>query len=239
MSSFSVVIPSRNPRNLHHCLSALLAREPDLPHERVIVIDDGGGPGAFQFPRVRVVPGDVPFVFARNCNIGIREAGGDDIVLLNDDALLASAGGLSKMAKAVADAPRLGFCSAAVVGRAHPDQFPLKDEAIRVVESMPNFACVLVPRATLDAVGLLDESLTGYSADDCDMALRVRRAGLDVCVYDGCVVFHEEGGPVGPTFTALPNFRELYEIGEELFARKWPDGPAEPPPTPDAGPGAP
>ena len=29
-----------------------------------------------------------PFIFARNCNLGIRAAGSDDVVLLNDDALL-------------------------------------------------------------------------------------------------------------------------------------------------------
>jgi glycosyltransferase involved in cell wall biosynthesis len=102
--AFSIIIPSRNATNLTACVKAVRAAGETA---RIIVVDDGvdwpeaeilmhpekpdnehwGWPNVFRFDGVK------PFVFARNCNIGIRAAGEDDVVLLNDDALLESEDG--------------------------------------------------------------------------------------------------------------------------------------------------
>ena len=83
--SFSVVIPSARAQNLIPCVRAILDREPDLPPDRIIVVDDGARADAeAHLPPVRWVTGIKPFVFARNANLGIRTAA-TDVILLNDD----------------------------------------------------------------------------------------------------------------------------------------------------------
>ena len=80
----SVIIPSKNPVNLAACITAIRAAGETC---RIIVVDDGlpaynHGIGA------DTVLGHKPFVYSRNINLGIYAAGTDDVILLNDDALL-------------------------------------------------------------------------------------------------------------------------------------------------------
>ena len=52
------------------------------------------------------------------------------------------------------------------------------------------FVCVYIPRRIIDLVGLLDDRLTGYGREDDLYCLKVRRAGLKIGVWHGCVVEH-------------------------------------------------
>src|ERR1700678_1206134 len=99
--SFSIIIPSKSRLNLLACVECIRDA-----HEtaRIIVIDDFADRDEARFLReegpehVRQctwVNGITPFVFARNINRGIRAAGDDDVILLNDDALLSSHLGFS------------------------------------------------------------------------------------------------------------------------------------------------
>src|SRR3954463_8946385 len=101
--SFSVIIPSRTDSNLHACVDAIREAGETC---RVIVVDDG-----LKDRRAdcEYVQGVKPFVYARNCNLGIAAASGlqllseqkyesgqiatyqsskPDILLLNDDCTL-------------------------------------------------------------------------------------------------------------------------------------------------------
>ena len=84
--SFSIIILSRNISNLTACVAAIRKAGETA---RVVVIDDGLERGSLLdlVGPIRFADGVKPFCFARNVNIGIRAAG-DDILLLNDDALL-------------------------------------------------------------------------------------------------------------------------------------------------------
>jgi hypothetical protein len=80
------------------------------------------------------------------------------------------------------------------------------------------FICVLIPRRTIDTVGMLDERFVGYGMDDDDYSLRVRKAGLKLGIYDGCFVDHSSltssfRGPAGAGGDFLPNMK--------LFIEKW------------------
>lgn len=111
--SLSVIIPSRNIDNLRPCVAAVRKHEPEA---RIIVVDDSDNDssiyslcmeqGCWQYV------GCKPFVFSRNVNIGIRAAGDDDVILLNDDALLESPGGFSLMQEAARQAPEFGIIGA-------------------------------------------------------------------------------------------------------------------------------
>ena len=62
-----------------------------------------------------------------------------------------------------------------------------------------SFVCVYLMRAILEVVGPLDERFTGsidgemvYGGEDDDYCYRVRQLGLNLGVFDGCVVDHSK-----------------------------------------------
>ena len=200
------------------------------------MIDDGLAVRPFQdFQNVRYLDGESPFVFARNCNIGISAAVTNDVILMNDDALLMTPRGLSEMQKAYYQnwPPTVGLVSAASnhVGNPNmwpswpcigPPRYPGYRGAVELREDprMVCFVCVFIPRVTIDNVGFLDETFTGYGCDDDDYCLRVRRAGLKIGIFDGCVVDHGSlestfrPGNKGGDFSAnLARFKEKWGAG--------------------------
>lgn len=222
----SVIIPSKNASNLMPCVEAVRKCE---PHARVIVVDDGLDLGRISRKGecwcchngpVRVISGVVPFVFARNCNRGIGAAGTDDIILLNDDALLQTPGGFTAMQRLAQEHPEYGVISATTNVAGNLDQEPrgigLRDAGARPVA----FVCVLVPRRTLDLVGLLDERFTAYGYEDSDYCRRVRNVGLRVGIFDGCFVDHRS---LTSTFRGAPGKAGNIGPGGAIYRQKWGD----------------
>lgn len=195
--SLSVIIPSKTAVNLKACIDGMRAA---AEISKVIVVDDFAV-RAPELPSdcgwVTWIKGIRPFVFARNINIGICEAGTDDVILLNDDALLMTEGGFSTMQASARAHPEFGIISATTNISNSPTQRPrgigLRESPAR---GLP-FVCVLIPRRTIEAVGLLDERFAGevdgemvYGGEDDDYCYRVRIAGLKLGVHDGCFVDH-------------------------------------------------
>jgi len=114
----SIIIPSKNPVNLAACITAIRAAGELC---RIIVVDDGlpaynHGIGAY------VVQGHKPFVYARNINLGIYAAGTDDVILLNDDALLKTERGFLKMWDQSKRRPQYGVIASACNNVGNPLQ---------------------------------------------------------------------------------------------------------------------
>jgi GT2 family glycosyltransferase len=219
--TFSVVILSAKPDNLRDCLAWLFEKEPMFPRNRIIVVDDGaqaGWEGAG--PGVSWVQGIKPFVFARNANIGIRAAG-TDVLLLNDDARLTTKFGFTSMSFAARSRPDVGICSAAISGVVgNPSQQPwLVAAGMRYEPANLAFVAVYIPKSTFDRVGPLDEQFAGYGYEDNDYCVRVKKAGLGLSIYDGCVVEHSVAG--NSTFRTKLNIQELMEANRQLFIKKW------------------
>lgn len=222
---FSIIIPSRNTDNFLHCVAAVEECETGA---RVIGVDDG-----LNHERLRadkrtlrffdpassstLIGGTVPFVFARNVNLGIRAAGDDDIVLLNDDALLTTPGGLTLMQRACEQYPEIGIIGATSNCVGNPNQFP-RAIGLRPEDRMVCFICVYIPRRTLNLVGLLDERYVGYGMDDDDYCFSVRKAGLKIMVHDGCFVDHKS---LRSSYRGSPTTSSDFRPNLELFKQKW------------------
>lgn len=216
--SLSVVIPSKNAANLVPCVNAVRKCEPDIS---IRVVDDGLDTFSF-LPRLDWQPpvlftlGAKPFIFARNCNLGIAAAGKDDVILLNDDALLTTPGGFTAMQREAQEHPEFGLIASACNTVGNQNQWPRPGIGLREDPRMVCFVCVLIPRRTSDLVGLLDERFTAYGYEDDDYCLRVRRAGLKIGIYDGCFVDHAS---LKSTFRgATP---QPLEPGRQIFIEKW------------------
>ena len=210
----SIIIPSRKSENLRACIATIdQFNRSELI--RLIVVDDGLAEYPQNQDRLRVIPGVKPFVFARNCNLGIRAAGEDDVILLNDDALLTTPDGFTRLIEVGQAHPEYGVIAAASNNVGNVNQRP-RAVGLREEPRMVNFVCVWIPRRTLKAVGLLDEIFTTYGFEDDDYCLRVRKAGLKLGIYDGCVMDHK---------TLKSTFRGEghpgLAAGCKIFMRKW------------------
>lgn len=226
MNELSVIIPSKSITNLVPCLAAVRKYEPDA---RIIIVDDG-----IQWRDVEdeplkntlIVRGERPFIFARNVNIGILKAGMDDVIVLNDDALLTMDHGFSNMQAAVKwSRTNWGIVSACtnVAGNIQQRQQP--GGALREVTRLPGhsapvvaFVCVFIPRSTFRRIGGLDERFTAYGWEDNDYCRRVQDAGLRVGVFDGCFVDHSK---LKSSFRGGAAKAGDIEPGRRIYMEKW------------------
>jgi hypothetical protein len=217
MNNLSVIIPSRMAPNFIPCADALRQNEPDAI---IRLIDDGMD--LSWLPRDGMGPcigykAKKPFIFARNVNLGIRESGTDDIVILNDDALLKTPGGFSLLQRVAEEHPDYGVIASTTNNVGNLNQIP-RGIGLRDDPRMVCFVCVLIPRRTIDLVGLLDERYVGYGFEDDDYCLRVRNAGLKIGIHDGCFVDHKH---LPSTFRGSPTAAGDLKQNAEIFKTKW------------------
>lgn len=230
MRGLSVVVPSRNDSTLVACFEAVRRSEHEL---RLIVIEDGLK--LDWLPREDFMPAighnpHLPFVFARNVNLGMKLAVADDVILLNDDALLETPNGFTAMQRIAEEHPEYGVIAAATNVANNPAQMRRAGAELRDAGKAVAFVCVLIPRRTIDLVGLLDERFAGeidgemiYGGEDTDYCYRVRKAGLKIGVFDGCFVDHAslpstfrpdgKGLPINAT---RQRFREIHGVEMEI-----------------------
>jgi hypothetical protein len=218
-AGLAVIIPSKTTSNFMQCAEAVRVCEPQV---RIIGIDDGLDVEAMNLPREDLMPtwitrGEKPFIFARNVNIGIRAAGRDDVVILNDDAILKTPGGFSLLQKAATEHPEFGLMAATtnVVGNRNQQPHGI---GLREDPRMACFVAVFIPRTTLDAIGYLDERFTAYGHEDDDYCYRVRRAGLKIGIHDGCFVDHAS---LKSTFRTTQGWQMGLNEGRRIFIEKW------------------
>jgi GT2 family glycosyltransferase len=190
----------------------------------VVVVDNAstdGGPEAVatEFPDVRLIRLDENRGFAGGVNVGVAAAledGADAVLLLNNDAT-AEQGFLEPLVQALSADDAGAACAQildAVTGRiwyagasydpsrGHQGRHtgfgdpPLPPETRPYETERACGGAMLISRAALDAVGVLDESLFAY-AEDVDWSLRARAAGLRILVVPASVVRHRVSAATG------------------------------------------
>ncbi len=93
MSQISVIIVSWNARNyLRDCLTSIREAGGSLVRE-IIVVDNASSDGspdmvAAEFPEVKLIPAGANLGFARANNLGIKQASGSFLALVNSDVIV-------------------------------------------------------------------------------------------------------------------------------------------------------
>lgn len=212
-----IIILSADADNLRRCVGSLVEHEPDLTAADIIVIDDGARAGEPDLP-VTWLSGEVPFVFARNVNLGIQAAAPCDVILLNDDAHLMTPAGLTLLHLQTIGHEGIGAASPAITGNVcNPRQRRHWPERWRVESQMLAFVCVCIPRATIDTVGLLDEQFVHYGFDDNDYSRRILDAGLGLAVWDECIVAHDGKS----SYRQQEGWEKQMAQNKALYEAKW------------------
>lgn len=223
--AYHVVIPSKLKSNLLHCLAAIRQQQPEA---RVIVVDDGLELADEEKQALGCIwlRGVKPFVYARNCNIGMRYQGlpelrykeePRDVILMNDDALLMTPGGFAALADQAEGHPEYGVIGAVTNMVGNVNQRP-RSIGLREDPRMVCFICVYIPRRTIETVGMLDEIFTKYGEDDVDYCLRVRNASLKIGISDDCFVDHS---CLQSTFRGQPQKSGDMAYNRQIFIDKW------------------
>ncbi len=194
------------------------------PALSVVVVDNAStdaGPDAVatEFPDVRLIRLDENRGFAGGVNVGIAAAlddGADDVLLLNNDATAEpgfleplvealSADGVGATCAQILDAAtgRIWYAGATYdPRRGHHGRHtgfgdpPLPAGAAPRETERACGGAMLISRAALDMVGMLDESLFAY-AEDVDWSLCARAAGLRILVVPASVVHHRVSASTG------------------------------------------
>ncbi|MCC6547741.1 glycosyltransferase family 2 protein [Candidatus Sumerlaeota bacterium] len=215
--TFSVVIVSLNGRQrIAMPLDALAASDP-RPHE-VIVVDNGSSDGLSDFvvanyPWVTLVRAPRNLGFAGGNNLGIVNAVGDVVVLLNDDTE-PRANWLAPIRDAFAANRRLGIAGCSLLypggekiqhqgGVIHAngltdhaewnaqwsgeDSLPAHIDAPYVTG-----AAMAIRRSVIDRVGMLDAGYWPIYFEEVDFCERATRAGFGCAVVPRSVVIHHE-----------------------------------------------
>jgi hypothetical protein len=78
--------------------------------------------------------------------------------------------------------------------------------------------CMLIKRAVIDSVGLLDESFGIGGFDDTDYSMRAGLAGYRCVSVHSSYVYHKKH----VSFAALGDRKSLVSPGEKEYFRKWP-----------------
>lgn len=143
-------------------------------------------------PGWEVIQGIEPFTFARNLNLGLRAAGSDDVLAVNDDVAFSAP---------LVDALRGCFSVPGPVALVSPQvdggignmmcrmTHRISADFERSTMAVP-FVCVMLRRDALNDIGLLDERFDGYGGDDEEWCLRALARGWSLAVTPRVVVKH-------------------------------------------------
>lgn len=206
------------------CLASLQASA--YARLRVLVVDQAshdGSPARIRaaFPDVDVLELPANVGFAAGMNAGMRHAltqGATHLLLLNNDTVV-DAGMVAALVAALG--PGVGMTGPAIYYHAAPSQlwsqggdlhplllemsgdhgraWPLPDRP--TPRGFLSGCALLIPRRTVERVGLWDERFFMYY-EDLDYCLRVQRAGLALVLVPAAVLWHKvatsSGGPSSP-----------------------------------------
>ena len=206
------------------CLDALSAvTEPPI---RVVCVDQGSTDGSVEavrerHPEAHLIENGRNLGFSGGHNVGIRwalESGAEWVVLLNNDAAIAS-DAIAAFAAAARDHPRAGILTGKLYLADRPDRVsfagqryiawlgysgrhrgegrrdrPRYDRPGRVDRAVG--ALMAISRNTVDAVGFLDEDIFAY-VEDVDYSLRARSAGFEVMFVPGARAWHKVAASTG------------------------------------------
>ena len=217
MPRLSIIIVSYNASaDLDRCLQSLVAHEPTVDHE-IVVVDNASTDDTIAMLRtrwsgVRLIAAGENLGFAKANNVGIRETSGELVLLLNGDTRV-PAGAIDELVAMLDKRPDVAAVGPRLVdsmgrpelsfgrmisplneilqklrARWNVDRLTSSEREVDWVSG----ACLLVRRGDAEAVGLLDERYFMYT-EDVDFCAALRAQGRKVLFTPRAYLVHLRG----------------------------------------------
>jgi GT2 family glycosyltransferase len=234
------VFPSRTDEYADSLLQSM--KDLDAESTRHCIVVDTGGPhgalsGALRkrwSPVVTFLMLDLPFVFAKAANLGIKAATERcpdcDVLLLNDDIDMKTPLWWTRLRQVLAsqEAKVFGVLSLVIEPTTQSTKQIQYDTVPAIKEiAEPNVALMaaVLRREAITSVGNMDERYVGYGYDDVDYCRTLRLAGYKLGVTNGIVAKHGKGGyGASSTFrraTDHATWQSMIEQNRLLYEAKW------------------
>lgn len=215
LNGVSIVIPVFNALDYTRaCIESIYKARNRVPFE-VIVVNNGSQDGtrewldsaAEQYPNFYRAHLEDNMGFAKGVNLGLQNARGRHIVILNNDTLVTSHW-LDHLVEAAESDDALGIVSPMTnyVGegpQVDPEAIDLaphmaerfasgirRRKELQIVPDRLVFFCVLVKRSLVDLLGGLDEGFLKGNYEDDDFCLRARISGYKLAIARNAFVYH-------------------------------------------------
>ena len=220
-----IIVHYKKPPILRLCLKSIKNSIKDLDYE-VIVVDSSTSEVSQdlileEFPNVKLIPFKENTGYSKGVNAGIAEAGGEYVLVLNPDAVVAD-DSVNKMINLLEDNPDIGLvgptllnfnsqpqpscfrfytpltvvCRRTFLGKfpyfkSLLNKFLLKDKDLTKLQDVDWVmgSAMLIRRADLEKVGLMDERFYMYF-EDVDWCRRFWENRLRVVYYPEARMYH-------------------------------------------------
>ena len=215
------------------------------PNFELIIVDNRSTDGTGEYlnelklqndPRIKIILNEENVGFAAGNNIGIKNSGGDYVVLLNNDVYV-TRGWLTSLIKNLERDPEMGMCGSVTnsignearipVDYSNLYQVPLfsKEYVMKNINKIfpdPDVLamfCVAIKREVIDKCGLLDEGYSLGMFEDDDYSARVRTAGYRLCIAEDSFVHHF--GSASFKMMDTEEFKTLFDNNMKRFNDKF------------------
>jgi GT2 family glycosyltransferase len=233
----SIIIPSYNGLELlKECIEAIRKYTPEK--YEIIVVDNGSEDRTTKYclrEKIRLISLPKNKGFPAACNLGLKVATGDALLLLNNDVIVTH-NWLSNMLSCLYSSDRIG-----IVGpyTNYASGRQLKDSGYTDLSQFHEIAaeankrnpelwvplnrlvglCFLFKRELMNKIGLLDEQFTPGHYEDDDYCYRARLAGFEL-VLAGDVIVHHHGST---SFNKVDKklLAKTVHRNHKKFVRKW------------------
>jgi len=240
----SVIIVTYNNLKLNRlCLESVFGRT-EWPNLEVIVVDNNSTDGTREylreaentFPHLSIILNDDNLGFAAANNMGLRQATGEFLVLLNNDTVV-TRGWLSTLIRHLHANPAIGLIGPATnsigneakveVDYTSLDDMPswaanfVREQADNVfLIPMLAMFCLAMRKEVFEKIGPLDEQFGIGMFEDDDYTHRVKLEGFRVaCAAD--VFVHHFGQASFKELVNNGKYQGLFDENRQRFERKW------------------
>ncbi|MFD0710689.1 glycosyltransferase family 2 protein [Paenibacillus sp. GCM10027626] len=234
MKKTSIIIPTYNGKDLlKDCLYSI-KRHTNEPHE-IIVVDNGSTDGTVDLCRQE----GVTFIslagnsgFPAACNMGLKIASGDSLLLLNNDVIV-SRNWLKNMLKCLYSRAEIGIVGPLTNYASGQQQIDMPYTNLEEMAEQLNKSdakkwrqanrvvglCFLFKREVMERIGLLDERFSPGHFEDDDYCYRARNAGYTLRIAGDVFVFHHGSASFNRQDEGI--VKQLVESNRHKFIDKW------------------
>lgn len=220
----TIIVPSKYPDIFQDCLTSI---NKFAPKENKTLVRDGediAPPAGWT-----VIEGIKPFIYSRNVNLGIN-ACADNVLLCNDDVRFNQPGTIEILEHVMDAYPDIGILSPRTLGGVgNVDQARARG-IVHYTNQRLAFVCVLIRRAVIEQIGLLDERFVGYGWDDVDFCRRAVNAKWKMACTALTTVKH---GHIEQTYSSSylrqssdirhREYQARVLLGRSIYQQKWGD----------------